>query len=176
MMKTRLGIATIVLLFVSVIAPLSALELQDFNGQPASIEQYAGKGQWLVVMIWAHDCRVCNEEASNYDFFHDAYKDKNARVLGISIDGVEKKTLAEQFIARHQLGFPNLLGDNRQFMQFFNQISADFASKGWQGMPTPAFLIYNPAGKLVVQEVGGVPVNLVEAYIKNNSETVQGEN
>ena len=37
--------------------------LQDFDGQPKSISDYAGKGKWLVVMIWASDCHICNQEA-----------------------------------------------------------------------------------------------------------------
>lgn len=161
-------VITILLLF-SFSLPLQALELVDFNGKPASIEDYSGKGKWLVVMIWAHDCHVCNQEVSNYDFFHDAYKSKNASVLGISVDGVAKKSRAMEFIARHNLSFPNLIGDSQEFKQFFNEISEDFAQAGWQAMPTPGFLIYDPKGKLVVQEIGGVPVTLIEAYIQRNS-------
>ncbi|MDH5183098.1 MAG: TlpA family protein disulfide reductase [Gammaproteobacteria bacterium] len=168
-MTSRFGIATLLLLVISVVAPLQALELQDFNGKAAKIEDFSGKGKWLVVMIWAHDCHVCNQEASNYDFFHDAYKDKTATVLGISIDGLAKKAKAEAFIARHNLSFPNLIGNSQEFKQLFSEISPEFAKAGWQAMPTPGFLIYDPKGKLVVQEIGGVPVTLIEAYIERNS-------
>lgn len=168
-MKLNFSIATLLLLILSFVMPLQALELQGFDGKPAKIEDYAGKGKWLVVMIWAHDCHVCNQEASNYDFFHDAYKDKTASVLGVSIDGMEKKAQAQAFVAQHNLSFPNLIGNALDFLQLFNEISPDFAQHGWQGMPTPAFLIYNPKGQLEVQEIGGVPVSLIEAYIKRNS-------
>lgn len=168
-MTSRLSFATLLLFVVTFTTSLQALELQDFNGKAATIEQYAGKGKWLVVMIWAHDCHVCNQEASNYDFFHDAYKNKNATVLGISIDGIQKKAKAEAFIARHNLSFPNLIGNSQEFKQLFSEISPDFAKAGWQAMPTPGFLIYDPKGKLVIQEIGGVPVTLIEAYIQRNS-------
>ncbi|MDH5360196.1 MAG: TlpA family protein disulfide reductase [Gammaproteobacteria bacterium] len=168
-MSTDLRLTTLLLLVFSFALPLQALELEDFNGKSASIEEYTGKGKWLVVMIWAHDCHVCNQEASNYDFFHDAYKDKTASVLGISIDGVANKAKAQAFITRHNLSFPNLIGNSFEFKQMFNEISADFAQAGWQAMPTPGFLIYNPKGKLVVQEIGAVPVTLIEAYIERNS-------
>ena len=174
-MTLRLNIATLLLAMVSFATPIQALELQDFDGKASTIEQYAGKGKWLVVMIWAHDCHVCNQEASNYDFFHDAYKNKSASVLGISIDGVAKKAKAAEFVARHNLSFPNLIGNAWEFMQMFNEISPEFAQHGWQGMPTPAFLIYNPDGKLEVQEIGGVPVTLIEAYIKRNSAGTAGK-
>ena len=168
-MISGLRLATLLLIVFTFAAPVQALELEDFSGKAVKIEDYTGKDKWLVVMIWAHDCHVCNQEASNYDFFHDAYKNKNANVLGISIDGVKKKAKAQEFIARHNLGFPNIIGDAQEFKQMFNEISSDFAQQGWQGMPTPAFLIYDPKGNLVVQEIGGVPVNLVEAYILRNS-------
>ena len=44
--------------------------LQDFDGNNAQIEDYAGKGKWLAVMYWASDCHVCNIEAANYADFH----------------------------------------------------------------------------------------------------------
>jgi peroxiredoxin len=142
---------------------VQAATLQDFDGKPGAIKDYAGKGKWLVVMIWAHDCHVCNEEVENYDFFYDAHKDKDAIVLGISLDGQDYLDEAKKFVARHQVSFPNLIGEPEAVMQMFY----DLTGVTWVG--TPTFLIYNPAGKLVVQQIGAVPVDLIESFIKRNS-------
>ena len=141
---------------------VQAANLQDFDGKPGAIDDYAGKGKWLVVMIWASDCHVCNAEAQNYDFFHDAHKDKDATVLGISIDGQGGLQDARAFVARHQVSFPNLIGEPQAVMQLFY----DLTGVTWVG--TPTFLIYNPSGKLVVQQIGAVPVDLIESFIKRN--------
>ncbi|KPJ90019.1 MAG: hypothetical protein AMJ53_15115, partial [Gammaproteobacteria bacterium SG8_11] len=48
----------------------AAESLKDFDGQASAIENYAGKGKWLVVMLWASDCHVCNQEVHQYKAFH----------------------------------------------------------------------------------------------------------
>lgn len=138
--------------------------LQDFNGKPQAVKNYTGHGKWLVVMIWASDCHVCNQEASNYVKFHEHYKNINARMLGISMDGQAKKAEAKKFIQRHAVTFPNLIGEPLAVAQWF----VDLTGADWVG--TPTFLIYNPAGELVVQQVGAVPVNMIEDFIRKQSQ------
>ena len=137
--------------------------LQDFNGKPQAIKDYAGKGKWLVVMMWASDCHVCNVEAEQYIQFHEQYKNKNAQVLGISLDGQVKKAEAQQFIKRHHITFDNLIGEPQEVAQWF----VDLTGADWVG--TPTFLIYNPQGELVIQQAGAVPVNLIEEFIAKES-------
>jgi len=144
-------------------AAVIAGPLKDFNGKPQSMDNFAGKGKWLVVMLWASDCHVCNVEAENYIQFHEQYKSKNAQVLGISVDGQVKKADAEAFIKRHHTTFPNLIGEPYEVAQWFSSLTGT----AWAG--TPTFLIYNPIGELVIQQVGAVPVDLIEEFIKKES-------
>lgn len=144
-------------------AAVIAGPLKDFNGKPQSMDNFAGKGKWLVVMLWASDCHVCNVEAENYIQFHEQYKSKNAHVLGISIDGQAKKADAEAFIKRHHTTFPNLIGEPYEVAQWFSNLTGI----DWGG--TPTFLIYNPKGELVIQQAGAVPVDLIEEFIQKES-------
>ncbi|GMQ96916.1 MAG: hypothetical protein BMS9Abin15_0600 [Gammaproteobacteria bacterium] len=137
--------------------------LKDFDGKPAAIEDFTEQGKWLIVMIWASDCHVCNEEVGNYEAFHTAHKGDNAAVLGISLDGSDKKREAVKFIKRHQITFPNLIGEPDEVADMFYQLTGS----PWIG--TPTFLIYNQAGKLVIKQEGGVPTSLIENYIELNS-------
>jgi peroxiredoxin len=167
-MEMNKSMKRLVSILVTVLALLlagaaQAASLQHFDGKPGAIDDYAGKGKWLVVMIWASDCHVCNEEVENYDFFHDAHKNKDAAVLGISIDGQAKIQDAREFVARHQVSFPNLIGEPGDVAQMFYELTG----VTWVG--TPTFLIYKPSGKLVVQQIGAVPVDLIESFIKRNS-------
>ena len=79
--------------------------LTDFNGEPRTIESYAGDGRWLVVMVWAHNCHICNQEAEAYAQFHESHRNNDAHVIGVSIDGAANRADAEAFIARHDLPF-----------------------------------------------------------------------
>lgn len=134
----------------------------DFDGQPRSIESYAGGGKWLVVMVWAHDCGICNQEAPSYARFHEARKEVDARVLGLSIDGAAGKAEALAFIARHQLPFPNLLGEPEVAGLKYQMLTQE----GLRG--TPTFLLYGPDGELRAAQAGAVSIKALEAFIAKN--------
>jgi peroxiredoxin len=159
---TRAGLV-LSLLFSCWLLPqaVSAAPLRDFSGHVRSIQDYAGKGKWLVVMIWASDCRVCNREVHNYVDFQTF--DNNATVLGISMDGQGGLGQAKAFVKRHSVNFPNLIGEPEDVARLFMNITG----MAWRG--TPSFVIYNPEGKAVVGQVGAVPVRLIEQYIKSHS-------
>jgi len=149
---------------VPVIAGISGAGiLKGFDGSIHTLGEYTGQGKWTVVMIWASDCHVCNQEASAYDKFHRAHKDKDASILGLSLDGAAKKVDAEKFIKRHDVSFPNLIAEPDTVMQLYSQLTG----QPWVG--TPSFLIYSPEGELRAAQVGAVPVELIETFIAKES-------
>lgn len=137
--------------------------LRDFSGKPHDLNKYTGKGKWLVVMFWASDCHVCNQEAHQYVDFHFTYSDTTASVVGVSLDGKSGQKEAEAFVARHKLNFPNLIGEPEDVAGLFTGLTG----ADWVG--TPTFLIYNPAGKLVAQQAGAVPAELLAEFIKSQT-------
>lgn len=140
-------------------APDGAEIFSDFSGQPRAIESFAGKGKWLVVMIWASDCHVCNMEAEGYAQFHTAHQDKDATLLGVSIDGQAKKADAEDFIRRHELPFPNLIGEPETTMLWY------LMNTGAQFAGTPTIMVYAPDGKLMAAQAGAVPPEVIEDFM-----------
>ncbi|MDR9436133.1 MAG: TlpA disulfide reductase family protein [Thiohalophilus sp.] len=156
-----LGFLRLGLLLVCLIPGLAMGEapLKDFEGEPRTIEEFTGGGQWTVVMIWASDCHICNREIHNYVDFHFVHSDRDARMVGISIDGWAGKKDAEDFIQRHKVDFPNLIGNADAVAHWFMQQSG----ARWVG--TPTFLLYNPSGELKAQQVGAVPVKVIEDFI-----------
>jgi peroxiredoxin len=133
--------------------------LENFAGKPQTIGDYAQKGKWLVVMIWASDCPVCNSEVHNYVDFYKAHKDKDATVLGISMDGEERKLDAEDFLDRHKVTFPSLIGEPQVVARVFQDITND----NFRG--TPTFLVYGPDGTIRGQQAGAVPTDVIESFI-----------
>ncbi len=134
-----------------------------FDNKPANIADYITGNKWLLVVIWASDCSICNREAYTYVDFHFKHEDSDARVLGISIDGQAKKEAAESFIKRHDINFPNLIGEPDKIAGWFEKLTG----QNWMG--TPTFLLYSPDGKLRVQQIGTIPLALVEKFIQRNS-------
>ena len=148
-----------IMLLVSGGALAAAGIFKDFDGGFHSVSEYTGDGKWLVVMLWASDCHVCNQEAHSYQAFHEKHKDKDARMLGISLDGMAGKADAQAFVKRHKVLFPNLLGDPKAVAGFYQ----DLTGKAWRG--TPTFLVYDGKGELQAEQVGAVPVALIEDFM-----------
>ncbi len=136
--------------------------LTDMQGHARSIADYTGKGKWTVVMIWASDCLVCNKEAFHYVDFQTFHSDKDARVLGISMDGPSGVADAKAFIDRNSINFPNLIGEPEEVAGIYT----DVTGQPWRG--TPTFLIYDPKGKLRAEQVGAVPTELITDFIARN--------
>ena len=152
-----------IMVWIMFLPAAHASVLQDFNGQAKAIGDFSGKGKWLVVMIWASDCHICNQEAHAYVDFHFAHEEDDAQVLGISIDGQAKKAEALKFIERHKVNFPNLIGEPSDVARLFAELTGVYFAG------TPGFLIYDPQGKLRVQQLGAVPPELIEDFIKQNT-------
>lgn len=163
-------IHSIYILVALLVLPLSATAqadgLKTIDGKPAKIEDYTGKGKWTVVMFWASDCHVCNAEAHSYVDFHLAHADDDATVLGVSLDGKAKLADAKKFIKRHNVDFPNLIGEPLDVTTKYMELTG----RPWIG--TPTILLYDPKGILRAQEAGAVPTELIEAFMKQfNPET-----
>ena len=140
-----------------------AAGLSDFNNNPKSIDDYTGKGKWVLVMFWASDCHICNKEAHQYVDFHFAHSDKDAIVLGVSIDGKSKFNDAKHFIKKHSIDFPNLIGEPEDVTAEYSK----YAQSRWVG--TPSFLLFNPKGEILAAQVGAVPPEIVEKFIEKNT-------
>lgn len=143
--------------------------LQDFKGKSKNLSDYTGKGKWTIVMLWASDCHVCNQEVHQYVKFHKEHKNKDASVLGISLDGQEKKSDAKDFMKRHDVNFPNLIGEPMGVSSIYRELTGE----GFRG--TPTFLIFSPQGKLRAQQVGAVPTDLIEQFMVSEAAVIEQE-
>jgi len=162
--KQILKALSVILLVVSSSAILAdQVELTDLNGQTKSISDFAGKGKWLVVMLWASDCQVCNREVHNYVDFHRAHQAKDAQVLGISLDGNDNRQAAKDFVNRHHVNFDNLIGDPQAIALMYQLRTGD----DWVG--TPSFMVFTPSGELLGAQAGAVPVSVIESFIERES-------
>lgn len=135
--------------------------LYDFEGGPHALAEYLGKGKWLVVTVWVSDCAVCNQEIPELVAFHNTHHDRDATVLGISVDGPDRKREARAFIERHQVSFPNLLDDGRAFKAIYLRATG----RPWFG-GTPMNLVYAPDGTLAARRIGPLAKAEIEAFIE----------
>ncbi|OGI45008.1 MAG: hypothetical protein A2150_05820 [Candidatus Muproteobacteria bacterium RBG_16_64_11] len=167
-MRTKLLLALFVAAMAHVLPVTFAAPpeetLYDFDGRPHALEEYSGKGKWLVVTVWASDCAVCEKEIPEMVAFHNTHRDQDATVLGISVDGPGRKDEARAFIQRHQVSFPNLLDGGRAFRLIYLRETG----RPWFG-GTPMNLVYAPDGKLVARRIGPLAKTEIEAFIERES-------
>lgn len=131
--------------------------LHDLDGKPRNVNEIIGRGRWVVVVVWAHDCRICAQEIHEMSEFHRAHQGGDAGVLGVSIDGVSQIKLAREFVAKQKLPFLNLVAEPRQ------DVMTRFGAGRFIG--TPTYYIYSPQGEIVGQNVGPLTRVEVESFL-----------
>ena len=165
-MSKSLFRAALVLLFWPALALATPnLSLQDLNGKTHNVNEYIGQGRWVVTVIWAHDCPICNAEIHQMLFFNDAHRDRDAIVLGISIDGAAKIQQARDFVEQHRLDFLNLITE-----------PDGIALRALGAGPlygTPTYYVFEPEGELVAQQIGPVTQERLEEFITRYNRKIE---
>ena len=139
---------------VTVTSAASAFSLTDSKGKTHTLDSY--KGKWVVVTFWATWCPPCLDEIPDLVALHDKYKDTRLEVIGIAMDYQSPKQVLD-FADGMFISYPIVLGTSK--------IAAQFGPL--QGLPTT--YLYNPEGKRVAYQVGGITQQAVEQYINSKS-------
>jgi peroxiredoxin len=151
-------------LAVTVWAVAPDIPMRDLDGKTHNVNEFIGHGKWTVVVAWAHDCHICAREMHEMTAFHNAHRDKDAIVLGVSVDGFELAREARRFVSTHKLPFVNLIAEPRQ------EVMEKFGAGRFVG--TPTFYVFNPQGEIVGQNVGPVTRQEVETFMASPDQPV----
>ena len=143
---------------------VSAEELQfslsDLKGKQHQLSDYRGK--WVVVNYWATWCPPCLDEIPELVEFHEHHRGKNAVVLGIDYEEVDKAYL-KTFIEEYFISYPILIPDLKKTPPFGRIL----------GLPTT--FVISPQGKLVETRVGGVTKAWLESVIAPATTVTKGD-
>ena len=177
MLFTRIQRFTLVAALMAVTASLLALNgataaVQDepmFDGMlttegklletPPSLTD----GRWTLVMIWATTCHVCKAQKGVISEFHDAHKDKDAKVFGIALDGRRGLDDVSEYLSKYTASFPNYVWD-------FPSTAISYMKLTEQDLRgTPTYLLFDPNGELKGNNPGPITAEAVERFIARNS-------
>lgn len=157
-MPKRLLAPLLALLFLPLLSAAAPdLTLQDFDGKQRPVREFIGQGRWVIVVAWSKDCPICKRDIHHMTFFHDEHKNQDARVLGLSVDGVENRKAAQAFIDDHDLNFPNLIGGPEDATRL----------SGQPFVGTPTYYFFDPDGRFVGGRVGSVTQAQAEDMIRS---------
>jgi thiol-disulfide isomerase/thioredoxin len=129
--------------------------LTDTEGKAHKLADY--KGKWVLVNFWATWCPPCLEEIPDLVALYENKKN-NLIVIGVAMDYRNPKQVSD-FAQSMQVSYPIVLGTPKVASQVGPV----------DGLPTS--YLYNPAGKLVAHQVGGITKEGVEEYIQRGAKT-----
>lgn len=112
------------------------LEIHDFD----SFEKYLHKDDntTYIVNFWATWCAPCVEELPHFEEIYHNYKDKNVKLLLVSLDFPDKyETKLKPFMVKHSLKGKVICLDDVAMNEWIPKVN-----KEWDG-GLPATLIYN---------------------------------
>ncbi len=107
----------------------------DLQGNAVSLSDYVGKGNYVLVDMWASWCGPCRREIPNLANLHNLYKDKGLTVLGIYVwDKMENLTPA---IEKEGITWPQIID------------SAETATKLYGVLGIPCIMLIGPDGTIL---------------------------
>lgn len=148
-------------LLMAMMLSSSAYAFTDLDGKKDSIMNHIGKDKWTIVEVWSSDCHACRMHMPDMVEFDG--KLKNARLLGITLDGQSGIEDAEDFIAEYDVKFKTLVTNPIEMNIWMQQ------SIGESLMGTPTFILFDPKGMLVAAQPGIVAVTSLEKFIMDNT-------
>ena len=129
-------------------APDFTLPSQD--GTPVSLKDYRGK--WVVLYFYPKDQTPgCSREAHNFEADQPKYAERNAVVLGVSVDSVESH---KRFCTKDGLNFKLLADTDKKVSDAYGSLT----NFGIVKFSTRNTFLIDPAGKIAKAYISVDPV------------------
>lgn len=128
----------------NVVAP--EFTLNDADGHSVSLSAY--RGNYVLVDFWASWCVPCRQENPNVLAAYEKYKDKNFKILGISLD--TEKRLWLKAINEDKLPW-------KQVCDF--KAEQGKAAKAYEISSIPSNVLIDPNGKIVGRNLRGADLH-----------------
>ena len=143
-------------------APLAAVELQRLDATRTDLRAFVGAGRWTLVQLWTTDCIPCERQKPMLRAFHADHVDRDARVVGVALDGPRAIGAIERLVARHAASYPTLVAFDDVFERQFEAL----VGEGFRA--TPTYLMYAPDGSFAGAHVGPIERGALERLLEAN--------
>ena len=143
--------------------PKEDIVFVDLKGNETKLSDY--KGKWVIVNLWATWCPPCLVEIPDLVMFHEEHKDKDAIVLGVNYEAIEKEKV-EAFAQSQMINFP--------IVRFEGKIDGRTSPFGpLYGLPTTYMVA--PDGSVVAARTGLVDQKMLETFMAKYAEMEKSE-
>ena len=152
-------VAALVVLSNDVSARAGDFQVQTMDGKEVLLSSYFEPGKWTMVMLWTSYCVTCRKQYPMVSKFHNERKDKDVKVIGLSLDGPAVMERVRSYMAKQPMAFESAIVDIVKFSHAFKDITEE-KFKG-----TPTYLMFDPSGVMVAHSSGPMKIELAEKFI-----------
>lgn len=114
----------------------------DMNGKPVSLKSFRGK--YVLIDFWASWCGPCRAENPNVVAAHNAYKDKNFTILGVSLDKEDGRQAWLDAIKKDKLEWTQVSD-----LKYWKNEAAQLYGVN----SIPANFLLDPQGKIIAKDL-----------------------
>lgn len=121
----------------------------DAEGKPIALSDFIGKGNYVLMDMWASWCGPCKGEIPNLARLHDKYKDKGLTVIGVFV--FDKQENLKKAIKAEGVTWPQIFDKENKSTQMY----------GVDGIPH--IILFSPDGTILKRNLrGDVMIKTVE--------------
>ena len=120
------------------------LEMKNMNDEDVRLSQWAGKGQYVMIDVWASWCGPCRQEMPNVVANYEKYHQKGFEIVGVSFD--QRKDAWVAAVQQMGMNWPQM-SDLKGWKCT--------ASEAYGISSIPASVLLDPQGKIVATNLRG---------------------
>lgn len=135
--------------------PYTDIKGVDIAGNPIALSDFIGKGNYVLMDVWASWCGPCKQEIPNLAHLHKLYKDKGLTVVGVFVWDQAKNLVPA--MEKEGITWPQIIDSNENATLLY----------GIGGIPE--IILFSPEGKILERKDnlrGEQMIKTVENYLR----------
>lgn len=143
----------------SAVGASTTIDAITLDGEPVRLTDYFDARKWTLVMVWTTYCAVCEREFPIVAALHDAHRNDDFKVLGLSVDGEAAVERVAATLAERRPGFNSLVAEPAEVAAGYRRLTGE----SFDG--TPTYLLFDAEGELAAHMSGPLDTAAVEQFI-----------
>jgi thiol-disulfide isomerase/thioredoxin len=121
--------------------PYTDITGTDADGKPIALSDFIGKGNYVLMDMWASWCGPCKGEIPNLARLHNQYKDKGLTVIGLFV--WDKQENLKKAMESEGITWPQIVDEESKSTQVY----------GVDGIPH--IILFSPDGTILKRNLRG---------------------
>ena len=152
---------TLIFFLFTIIVSAKDLSVTTLDGKPSVMSEHLSRDTWTLVMVWTTYCGECAKQYDEISDLHEKNKLSRLRVLGVSVDGLDKRLHVHRYAKNKNHSFPSILADSQNFSRKY----FEFTDESFNG--TPTYLLFDKTKVLQAYMDGPITTKALARFIND---------